>query len=306
MKAFVFPGQGSQYPGMGQQLAEVYTEAHEVFEEADDVLGFSLSRLCFEGPADQLQLTVNTQPAILATSVAAFRVIERREPLPDWVAGHSLGEYSALVAAGTLSLADAVTLVRERGRFMQEAVPVGSGAMAALLGLEIDAVVELCREVAGEEVVEPANINSPMQIVIAGHTSAVERAVEVAPERGARRAVMLSVSAPFHCRLMQPAARRLQPLLDRTQFHNLRFPLVNNARAERVDSGSDARLGLIEQVDSPVRWRQSIDRLAAEGVKSFYEVGPGKVLAGLIRKTAAGLPVFSVEIPEHVEGLCSI
>lgn len=305
MIAFVFPGQGSQYAGMGRELARVFREARQVFEEADEALGFALSSLCFEGPDEELKLTENTQPAILTASIASFRVLEARSLLPDWVAGHSLGEYSALVAAGAVRFSDAVRLVRDRGRFMQEAVAVGEGAMAALLGLELADVEALCEEAAGSDVVEPANINSPSQVVIAGHRGAVLRAVELAPERGARRAILLPVSAPFHCRLMEPAGRRLAPLLEQTAFSDLRVPLISNAHASRLDEGAEARRSLLEQVASPVRWSESIQRLVEAGVTSFYEVGPGRVLAGLIRKTAAGLPVFSVEKPEQVEALCS-
>ena len=282
--AFLFPGQGSQAPGMGLELAENYAAARKVFEEADTALGFSLSKLCFEGPAEELQLTANTQPAILAASVAAARVLEEKGIQPDYVAGHSLGEYSALVAAGSLELADALRLVRKRGEYMQEAVPVGQGAMAALLGLDAGAVDEVCHEAAGGEVVSPANLNSPAQIVIAGHRAAVERAVELAKARGAKRAILLNVSAPFHCSLMQAAQDRLSVDLDEVAIGDPRVPLVNNADAAIVRTAETVRDGLKRQVTSPVRWTDSMLALCKEGVGQFVEVGPGKVLSGLIRQ----------------------
>ena len=282
--AFLFPGQGSQAPGMGRELAEHFTSAREVFEEADAALGFSLSKLCFEGPAEELQLTANTQPAILAASVAAARALDEKGLRPDYVAGHSLGEYSALVIAGSLGLADALRLVRKRGEYMQEAVPAGQGAMAALLGLDAGAVEEICREAAGDEVVSPANLNSPAQIVIAGHRPAVERAVELAKGRGARRAVLLNVSAPFHCSLMKPAQDRLAIDLEEVTIHDPRVPLVNNVDAARVRSAEAVRDGLKRQVTSPVRWTDSMLVLRKEGVELFIEAGPGKVLSGLMRQ----------------------
>ncbi|MEJ2009647.1 MAG: ACP S-malonyltransferase [Acidobacteriota bacterium] len=282
--AFLFPGQGSQAPGMGRELAEHFAMAREVFEEADTALGFSLSRLCFEGPAEELQLTANTQPAILAVSVAAARVLKAKGIQPDYVAGHSLGEYSALVTAGALKLSDALRLVRKRGEYMQEAVPVGQGAMAALLGLEAGMADDICREAAGGEVVSAANLNSPSQIVIAGHRAAVERAVEIAKQRGAKRAVLLNVSAPFHCSLMKPAADRLADDLDEVEILDPRVPLVNNADAAIVHTAEAARDGLKRQVTSPVRWTDSMLALRKEGVDLFVEVGPGKVLSGLMRQ----------------------
>jgi [acyl-carrier-protein] S-malonyltransferase len=282
--AFLFPGQGSQAPGMGLELAEHFTRAREVFEQADAALGFPLSKLCFEGPAEELQLTANTQPAILAVSVAAARVLEEKGVRPDYVAGHSLGEYSALVAAGSLDLADALLLVRKRGQYMQEAVPVGRGAMAALLGLEASAVDEICREAAGDEVVSAANLNSPAQIVIAGHHAAVERAVELAKARGAKRAMLLNVSAPFHCSLMKPAADRLAVDLDAVAISDPRVPLVNNADAAVVRTAEAVRDGLKRQVTSPVRWTDSMLALRREGADVFVEAGPGKVLSGLMRQ----------------------
>ena len=281
---FIFPGQGSQAPGMGRELAEHFVSAREVFEQADTALGFPLSKLCFEGPAEELQLTANAQPAILAVSVAAARVLGENGIRPDCVAGHSLGEYSALVAVGALELADALHLVRKRGQYMQEAVPVGQGAMAAILGLEVDVVEEICREAAQGEVVSLANLNSPSQIVIAGRQSAVARAVELAKARGAKRALRLNVSAPFHCALMKPAADRLAADLDRVPMRDPEVPLVKNADAKMALSVSAVRDGLKRQVAAPVRWTDSMRLLRAEGVSLFVEVGPGKVLSGLLRQ----------------------
>lgn len=289
---FIFPGQGSQAPGMGRELAEHFVSAREVFEQADATLGFPLSKLCFEGPADELQLTANTQPAILAVSVAAARVLAENGVKPDYVAGHSLGEYSALVAVGALELADALRLVRKRGQYMQNAVPVGQGAMAALLGLDIDVVEEICREAAQGEVVSPANLNSPNQIVIAGHQGAVERAIELAKARGAKRALKLNVSAPFHCALMKPAADRLAADLDRVPIRDPRVPLVKNADAKIAISVSAIRDGLKRQVEAPVRWTDSIRLLRTEGVDFFVEAGPGKVLSGLLRQIDASVKTF--------------
>jgi [acyl-carrier-protein] S-malonyltransferase len=270
---------------MGRELAEGFAAARETFEEADDALGFSLSGLCFEGPAEQLQLTENTQPAILTVSVATLRAMEAEGlPSPAFVAGHSLGEYSALVAAGALSLRDAVQTVRARGRYMQEAVPVGVGAMAAILGADLQTIEDACREAAESEVCSPANINSSKQIVIAGHAAAVERALELLKARGAKRAIKLPVSAPFHCALMQPAQERLSADLERTEFADLRVPLVTNVDAAVIQSGSEARASLVRQVSSPVRWLESVESLAGAGVETFVEVGPGKVLCGLVRQ----------------------
>ena len=282
--ALLFPGQGSQKVGMGLDLAEAFPAARAVFDEADEALGFPLSKLCFDGPEDDLKLTANTQPAILTCSVAALAVLrERGMAATDFVAGHSLGEYSALVAAGAIRFRDAVQLVRKRGRYMQEAVPAGEGAMAALLGLESAKVAEVCEQAAEGQVVSPANLNSPAQVVIAGHMAAVERAVELAKQAGASKAVMLPVSAPFHCALMRPAQERLAADLDAIEFRDLGIPLINNAAAKIVRTGAEAREGLKEQVPNPVRWEETVRRLAAEGVESFLEVGPGRVLTGLMR-----------------------
>ncbi|HVG30276.1 MAG TPA: ACP S-malonyltransferase [Pyrinomonadaceae bacterium] len=300
--AFIFPGQGSQYAGMGRALSEGYAAARGAFEEADDALGFPLSRLCFEGPAEDLQLTENTQPAILATSVAALRALESEGfAPPDFVAGHSLGEYSALVAAGALSLSDAVRTVRARGRYMQEAVPVGAGAMAAILGADASTVEGACAEAAQGQVCAPANLNSPKQIVIAGDAAAVDRALEILKSRGVRKAVRLNVSAPFHCALMLPARQRLAADLEKIEFKDLRVPLVSNVDAKLVRTGAEARDALVRQVSSPVRWGESVELLVrAEGVKMFVEVGPGKVLAGLLRQIAPEARAVNVEDAEGI------
>ena len=281
--AFLFPGQGSQFAGMGKSLAEQFPSARAVFEEADATLGFALSKLCFEGPEDALKMTENTQPALLTVSTAAFAVLSEQGHRPDFVAGHSLGEYSALVAAGGLRFADALRLVRSRGRYMQEAVPAGVGAMAALLRLPDGKLDAVLAEAAQGEIVSAANLNSPDQVVIAGHAGAVNRAVELAKAAGARRAVLLPVSAPFHCALMKPAQDRLAVDLANTPFADLRTPLINNVAARRITSGSQARQGLIDQVSSPVRWADSVRCLKACGVEQFIEVGPGAVLTGLLR-----------------------
>ncbi len=280
---------------MGRELAESFACARAVFEEADAALGFAISKLCFEGPAEELQLTANTQPAILTVSVAAARVLREKGVSADYVAGHSLGEYSALVAADALSLADAVRLVRKRGQYMQEAVPVGQGAMAAILGLDGAALDEICREAAQGEVVSPANLNSPGQVVIAGSAAAVARAVETARGRGAKRAIMLNVSAPFHCALMKPAQDRLCVDLDATHVEAPKMLLVNNVSAQAVTAASIVREGLKQQVTSPVRWEESIRRLRREGVELFVEVGPGKVLSGLVRQIDRAAECLRVE-----------
>jgi len=299
--AFVFPGQGSQVVGMGKALFEAFGESRAVFEEADASLGFALSRLCFEGPEAELQLTANTQPAILATSVAALRALLARGVRPDWVAGHSLGEYSALVAAGAIGLAGALRTVRRRGQYMQEAVPVGTGAMAAILGLDLEAIEAACREAASGEVVSPANVNSPGQVVIAGHAGAVDRASELCKARGAKRAVRLPVSAPFHCALMKPAQERLAPELAALAFRDPEVPLVNNVDARVVRDAASCRDGLLLQVAGAVRWQESVEQLAREGVATFVEVGPGTVLSGLVRKIVKDARVLHVDSPESLE-----
>jgi [acyl-carrier-protein] S-malonyltransferase len=300
--AFVFPGQGSQEAGMGRGLCEAFAESRSAFAEADEALGFAISKLCFEGPDEELKLTANTQPAILATSIAALRPLLSRGVRPAFVAGHSLGEYSALVAAGTLTLADAVRTVRRRGRYMQEAVPAGVGGMAAILGLDLAAIEEACREVAAAgEVVSAANVNSPGQVVIAGHAGAVARASEICRAKGAKRAVPLPVSAPFHCALMKPAQDRLAPDLAALPFPDPSVPLVSNVDAAVVRSGAACRDGLVRQVSGSVRWQESVELLAREGVDTFVEVGPGTVLSGLVRKIAKGVRVLNVESPETLE-----
>lgn len=282
--ALLFPGQGSQAVGMGKDLAEKYPVARQTFEEADDALGYKLSQLCFEGPEDQLRLTEITQPAILTVSIAALRVLETQIPKPAFVAGHSLGEYSAHVASGTVSFDDAVRTVRNRGKYMQEAVPVGVGAMAAILGMELEKISAICTEAAQGEVCAPANINSPEQVVISGNTAAVERAVKLAEERGAKKAKLLPVSAPFHCLLMKPAQDRLQVDLDKLSMNMPVYPVACNVDADLVTDPQKARDTLVRQVTGSVKWEQCVRLLLAQGVETFIEVGPGKVLWGLMRQ----------------------
>jgi [acyl-carrier-protein] S-malonyltransferase len=296
MLVFVFPGQGSQYAGMGKDLAERFDVARRTFEEADDALSFSLSRLCFEGPDEDLKLTENTQPAILTVSIAALRVLQQeRSVAPAFVAGHSLGEFSALVAAGGMAFADAVRTVRSRGQFMQQAVPVGVGAMAAIIGLEADAVEKVCRSAAESEIVSPANFNGPGQIVIAGHAGAVQRAMNLAKEQGAKRALPLPVSAPFHCPLMVPAGEQLDGVLEQLKFGDLQVPVVTNVEAQANRDSSRIRDLLVAQVSAPVRWQESVEYMAAQGVTKFIEIGPGKVLAGLVKRIAKGVEVANFE-----------
>lgn len=295
--AFVFPGQASQVPGMGRELHDRNPRARRAFERADAALGFPLSKVCFDGSDAELQLTENTQPTILAVSVAAWEACRERLPAPDFVAGHSLGEYSALVAAGALSIEDAVRTVRQRGRFMQEAVPVGEGAMAALIGLDETRAAQACAAAAAATggVVTPANLNGGGQIVIAGHRAAVERAMSEAKAAGAKLTKLLNVSAPFHCPLMAPAAERLAPVLRGLDWSDLKIPLVNNADAVLVSAGSAALDGLIRQVASPVRWEAGVRELAARGVDTFVEVGPLKVLTGLIKRILPNARLLNVE-----------
>lgn len=280
----MFPGQGSQAVGMGKELADRYPTARQTFEEAGEVLGYKLSQVCFEGPEEKLRLTEITQPAILTASVATFRVLQERGLKPDFVAGHSLGEYSAHVAANTMTFDDAVRTVRNRGKYMQEAVPVGVGSMAAILGMELAKVNAVCADAAHGEVCEAANVNSPEQIVISGHAGAVERAARLADERGAKKAKVLPVSAPFHCSLMKPAQDRLAGDLNGLQLRSPATPVVCNVDADIVASGDQARDALIRQVTGSVKWEQSVRLLLFKGVRTFVEVGPGKVLWGLMRQ----------------------
>ena len=304
--AFVFPGQGSQYVGMAKELAAQFDAAREVFAEADDALGFSLSKLCFDGPEADLKLTENTQPAILAASIAALHVIEAETPLrPAFVAGHSLGEYSALVAVGAFNFRDAVRVVRERGRLMQQAVPAGEGAMAVVLGLEMDAVRALCTDASQGEVVSPANFNGGGQVVIAGAKNAVARAMVLAKERGAKRVLDLPVSAPFHCRLMQPAAEGLKTALSKISIRPFSVGVVTNVEADvNLDAGRVKPL-LIEQAVRPVRWEESVRKLASLGCGGAVEIGPGKILKGLIKRIVPAMEVDTFEAPQDLSKLAA-
>ena len=299
--AFVFPGQGSQFVGMGKELAEKYPIARQTFEEADDALGYKLSQICFEGPEERLRLTEITQPAILTVSIAALRTLETRMPKASYVAGHSLGEYSAHVATGTFSFAEAVRTVRNRGKYMQEAVPVGVGTMAAILGMAPDKVAAVCHDAAQGAICEPANINSPEQIVISGHTAAVRRAAQLAEERGAKRAKMLPVSAPFHCALMKPAQERLEKDLNALKLQKPVYPVACNVDAELVTDDLRARDTLVRQVTGSVKWDPCMRLLVTKGVRTFIEVGPGKVLCGLMRQIDRSKTCFNVGDEESLD-----
>jgi len=304
--AFLFPGQGSQFAGMGKSLAENFPAARQCFERADEALGFALSKMCFEGPEEDLKRTEFQQPALLAVSTAACAVLKEIAGEPQYVAGHSLGEYSALVAAGSLDFAEALRLVNKRGRYMQEAVPAGVGAMAALLRLPEDKLDEVLLAAAQGEVLTPAGINSADQIVISGNHGAVERAVELAKAAGAKRAVLLPVSAPFHCPLMKPAQERLLPDLQATRFSDLQIPLINNWQAREIRTGAEAREGLYHQVPNPVRWTETIGYLAANGVERWFEVGAGAVLSGLLRTIVAGAKCTPFGDAKDVEKLSAM
>lgn len=303
MITFVFPGQGSQYVGMGKELYDEFAVAKSTFEEANDVLGFDLAKLCFEGQQEELSLTANAQPALLTTSIACLRVLESETSLkPDFVAGHSLGEYSALVANGAMNLGEAVHTVRKRGEFMQEAVPVGIGAMAAVLGLDKEKVYEICDQVSQNGMIaSPANLNAPGQTVISGDKEAVEQASEAAKSQGAKRVVPLDVSAPFHCRLMKPAADRLSGVLDEVNFSEMSAPVVANCTASVTNDSSELKELLINQVTSPVRWYESVEVLKKEGCSNFIEIGPKNVLSGLIKRTLTDVSVRNFEKMSQLE-----
>lgn len=305
--AFVFPGQGSQKVGMGQSWVAEFPEAREVFEAADKALNFSLSELCWQGPDEDLRLTANTQPAILTASIAVFRVLQSRGIVAHVVGGHSLGEYSALVAADALRFEDALRLVRKRGQAMQEAVPVGVGAMAAILGLDGERVAELAAEASSRGVCSIANLNSPEQTVIAGSTEAVERAIEIAGEQGAKRAILLPVSAPFHCALMKPARDAMVPLLEEAEFRDPSIPVICNVDARPVTTAAEARSALIRQIDGTVRWTESVTWMSEQcGVERFLEVGPGSVLSGLIRRTVSGQRPLPIGDPSALGKLAEL
>ena len=302
--AFLFPGQGSQYVGMGKDLKENFKVAGQTFAEADEALHLHLSKLCFEGPEDDLKLTMNTQPAILTASIAVLRVLQQETDIaPSMLAGHSLGEYSALVASGALSFADAVKIVRLRGTFMQEAVPVGVGAMAAVLGMGRDVVEKICSDSAGEEFVAPANYNCPGQIVISGHTEAVKRAAAKAETEGAKRVVMLQVSAPFHSALMKPAAERLSEALEPIEVHELNVPVLSNAEADYYPSKGDVKRLLTRQVNHPVRWDEQMEKMLKGGAERFLELGPGRVLMGLMKKISRETPIQSIGNTDNIKNI---
>ena len=302
--AFIFPGQGSQHVGMGKELADNFKIARETFQEADEALGFNISSLCFNGPEENLKLTSNTQPAILTASIAALRVLSSETGIhPVLLAGHSLGEYSSLTAAQAMSFSDAVRTVRLRGKFMQEAVPAGEGTMAAILGLEADEVEDICRQAAQGEVVSPANFNSSWQIVISGHAGAVSRAVELALERGAKKAIMLAVSAPFHCSLMKPAAEKLKEALQDVPVYDIHTPVISNADAQPYPSKGKIKDLLVKQVNHPVRWEESMREMVSKNIKTVIEIGPGKVLTGLMRRMTREVKTLNME---DLEGLKEI
>ncbi len=304
MIAFLFPGQGSQHAGMGKDLADNFPVARQVFEEANDALGFDLASLCYHGPEEDLKLTANTQPAILTTSIAALRALESATGLaPAFAAGHSLGEYSALVCAGALDFADAVRTVRQRGTFMQEAVPVGTGAMAAILGLDLETLNTVCNNAAQGQVVSPANYNSAGQVVIAGHTDAVNRAIELAKENGAKRAMPLPVSAPFHCSLMAPAGERLAEVLNSIAVNEMSVPVVTNVEAAPNQDAARVRELLVQQVSAPVRWEETVACMINAGVQRYIEIGPGKVLSGLVKRMAKEGTVQNVQSSSDVSAL---
>jgi len=304
MIAYLFPGQGSQHAGMGKELADNFTVARQVFEEANDALGFDLASLCYNGPEEDLKLTANTQPAILTTSIAALRVLSSESGLvPSFAAGHSLGEYSALVCAGGLAFADAVRVVRQRGIFMQEAVPVGTGSMAAILGLGLDDLAVVCSEAAQGQVVAPANFNSDGQVVIAGHTEAVDRAIVLAKEKGAKRAMPLPVSAPFHCSLMVPAGERLAAVLNGIEIGAMTLPVIANVEAAPNQDSARVRELLVKQVSAPVRWQETIASMVELGVDRYVEIGPGKVLSGLAKRMAKGSTLQNVQNVADISAL---
>lgn len=305
--AFLFPGQGSQYVGMGKDLFENFGVAKETFEEASDFLKIDMQRLCFEGPEDVLKQTENTQPSILTISITVLRVLlSETDVTPEVMAGHSLGEYSALVASGAMAFSDAVRVVRKRGKFMQEAVPEGQGAMAALIGDDREAVEELCRDLASDQVVSPANYNSPEQIVISGHKEAVEAVVEEAKQRGIKKAVMLPVSAPFHCSLMAPAGKKLSEVLNQLSFEEIKIPVISNVKADLYPSFKEIQRLLVAQVSQPVRWHESMVKAISMGVETSYELGPGKVLSGLMRRIDRNVSTYQVENVSTLKALLRV